>query len=203
MTVLVGTPTFVRYILERSTPGSLEGLRLIVVGAEKCPAALVERCRVAAPRAPVVEGYGITECSPVVSVDPPSAAKLGSVGKPLPGVTVRVVDTGAGIAADLLPYIYERFETSERSTKRSRSGLGLGLGITRELVKLHGGTIHAASDGAGAGIAPIPDSGTVARIWQLSVDVLPTLKPACTNEPRPSCARTLASRPFQCSICVP
>jgi long-chain-fatty-acid--[acyl-carrier-protein] ligase len=92
VTVLVGTPTFVSYILERATPGSLLSLRLVVVGAEKCPPALFERCREAAPRATIVEGYGITECAPVVSVNPPSAPKPGSIGRPLPGVDVRVVD---------------------------------------------------------------------------------------------------------------
>ena len=92
VTVLVGTPTFVSYIVERAKPGSLSSLRLVVVGAEKCPPALFERCREAAPRATVVEGYGITECSPVVSVNPPSASKPGSIGRPLPGVAVRVVD---------------------------------------------------------------------------------------------------------------
>jgi len=96
VTVLVGTPTFVHYILERSARGNLDGLRLIVVGAEKCPPALVERCRELAPNAKVVEGYGITECSPVVSVDLPSAPKPGSIGKPLPGVAVRVVDLDTG-----------------------------------------------------------------------------------------------------------
>jgi long-chain-fatty-acid--[acyl-carrier-protein] ligase len=91
VTVLVGTPTFIHYILERATPGSLASLRLIVVGAETCPLTLFQRCRDAAPRATVVEGYGITECAPVVSVNPPSAPKPGSIGKPLPGVAVRVV----------------------------------------------------------------------------------------------------------------
>jgi long-chain-fatty-acid--[acyl-carrier-protein] ligase len=98
VTVLLGTPTFVHYILERATPGSLASLRLVVVGAEKCPPALFERCREAAPEATVVEGYGITECAPVVSVNPPSTPKPGSIGKPLPGVDVRVVDLeGAGV----------------------------------------------------------------------------------------------------------
>jgi long-chain-fatty-acid--[acyl-carrier-protein] ligase len=92
VTVLVGTPTFVNYILERATPGNLPSLRLIVVGAEKCPPALLERCRETVPRAAVIEGYGITECAPVVSVNPPSAPRAGSIGKPLPGVAVRVVD---------------------------------------------------------------------------------------------------------------
>jgi long-chain-fatty-acid--[acyl-carrier-protein] ligase len=91
VTVLVGTPTFVNYILERARPGSLASLQLIVVGAEQCPPTLFQRCRDAAPRATVVEGYGITECAPVVSVNPPSAPKPGSLGKPLPGVAVRVV----------------------------------------------------------------------------------------------------------------
>jgi long-chain-fatty-acid--[acyl-carrier-protein] ligase len=95
--MLVGTPTFVHYILERARPGSLATLRLIVVGAEKCPPALFERCREAAPTATVLEGYGITECSPVVSVNPPEAPKPGSIGKPLPGVLVRVVDTEDGL----------------------------------------------------------------------------------------------------------
>jgi long-chain-fatty-acid--[acyl-carrier-protein] ligase len=97
VTVLVGTPTFVHYILERATPGSLASLRLVVVGAEKCPPALVERCRKEAPGATVVEGYGITECSPVVSANPLAAPKLGSIGKPLPGVDVRVVDLETGV----------------------------------------------------------------------------------------------------------
>ncbi len=95
-TLLVGTPTFVSYILERATPGSLASLQLIVVGAEKCPPDVFERCRQAAPGATVIEGYGITECSPVVSVNPPFAPKPGSIGKPLPGVEVRVVDLESG-----------------------------------------------------------------------------------------------------------
>src|SRR5262249_5386185 len=92
VTVLVGTPTFVNYILERATPAGLASLRLVVVGAEKCPPALFERFREAAPQATIVEGYGITECAPAVAVNPRSAPKQGSIGKPLPGVAVRVVD---------------------------------------------------------------------------------------------------------------
>jgi long-chain-fatty-acid--[acyl-carrier-protein] ligase len=98
LTLLVGTPTFVHYILERAAPGSLKSLRLIVVGAEKCPDALFERCREVVAGATLLEGYGITECSPVVSVNPPAAPKRGSIGKPLPGVQVRVVDLESGEA---------------------------------------------------------------------------------------------------------
>jgi acyl-CoA synthetase (AMP-forming)/AMP-acid ligase II/1-acyl-sn-glycerol-3-phosphate acyltransferase/acyl carrier protein len=92
VTVLVGTPTFVAHIVERSEPGELATLRLIVVGAEKCPEALVQRCAQAAPGAKVLEGYGITECSPVVSVNRPDNNRVGSLGQPLPGVELQVVD---------------------------------------------------------------------------------------------------------------
>jgi long-chain-fatty-acid--[acyl-carrier-protein] ligase len=91
-TILVGTPTFVSYIIERVKPGELESLRLIIVGAEKCSAALYERCAKAAPHASLLEGYGVTECSPVVAVNRPEANRPGTVGQPLPGVEVSVVD---------------------------------------------------------------------------------------------------------------
>jgi long-chain-fatty-acid--[acyl-carrier-protein] ligase len=98
VTILVGTPTFVRHILARARPGDLASLRLLVVGAEKCPTSLFERCAELAPDARILEGYGITECSPVVSVNPPDAPRHGSLGRPLPGVAVRVVDLEAGAA---------------------------------------------------------------------------------------------------------
>jgi long-chain-fatty-acid--[acyl-carrier-protein] ligase len=98
VTVLAGTPTFVQHILARARPGDLDTLRLVIVGAEKCPPAVFDRCRELAPRAVLVEGYGITECAPVVSVNPPPAPRPGSIGKPLPGVEVRVVDLETGEA---------------------------------------------------------------------------------------------------------
>lgn len=56
------------------------------------------------------------------------------------GITVSVTDTGEGIAADLLPRIFDRFVKTPGS-----SGSGLGLAIARDLVTAHGGTITAAS----------------------------------------------------------
>src|SRR5262249_31311141 len=91
-TLLGGTPTFVSFILERAEPGQLDSLRLIIVGAEKCPDVLRERCARAVPGAELLEGYGITECSPVVGGNPPGANRPGSLGKPLSGVEVCVVD---------------------------------------------------------------------------------------------------------------
>ena len=64
---------------------------------------------------------------------------------------VRVVDTGRGISPDFLPHVFERFRQAEDATTQRHTGLGLGLGIVRELVELHGGTVHAASPGVGHG----------------------------------------------------
>jgi long-chain-fatty-acid--[acyl-carrier-protein] ligase len=91
-TMLVGTPTFLSFILDRAKPGDLDSLRFIIVGAEKCPESLFKRCAELAPRAALLEGYGITECSPMVSANVPGATKPGTVGKPLPGVEVLVLD---------------------------------------------------------------------------------------------------------------
>jgi long-chain-fatty-acid--[acyl-carrier-protein] ligase len=100
-TLLAGTPTFVGYILDRAAPGQLESLRLIVVGAEKCPKSVFERCAKAAPGAQVLEGYGVTECSPVVSVNRPGNSRPGTVGQPIPGVEVGLSDRD--LEGDQLP----------------------------------------------------------------------------------------------------
>lgn len=91
-TLIAGTPTFVGYILDRARPGDLDSLRIIIVGAEKCPPAVFDKAKIMAPNAEVLEGYGITECSPVVSVNRPGNVKSGTIGDPLPGVDVCVTD---------------------------------------------------------------------------------------------------------------
>ena len=92
VTILIGTPTFIHHILERSKPGEMPSLRLIVVGAEKCPQSVFDLCTRVAPEATMVEGYGITECAPVVAVNPPPAPRPGSIGKPMPGIDVILID---------------------------------------------------------------------------------------------------------------
>jgi signal transduction histidine kinase len=66
-------------------------------------------------------------------------------------VTLVVGDTGAGIANDFLPHVFEPFLQGETGPKRRYGGLGLGLAIVRTIVELHGGTVTAASEGEGRG----------------------------------------------------
>lgn len=92
VTLLIGTPTFLAHILDKASNTTLDKLRLIISGAEKCPEAVFELAQKVAPSARLLEGYGITECSPVVAVNPPNHQKKGSIGKPLPGVAILIVD---------------------------------------------------------------------------------------------------------------
>lgn len=65
--------------------------------------------------------------------------------------SIEVSDTGRGIDAAFLPYIFDRFKQADSSNTRHQGGLGLGLAIARHLVEMHGGIIRAASDGPGKG----------------------------------------------------
>jgi long-chain-fatty-acid--[acyl-carrier-protein] ligase len=95
-TLLVGTPTFLGGILRLAEDRHLESLRIVVSGAEKCPEQIYAVLARRWPKTTVLEGYGITECSPVVSVNREDDPRIGSIGKPLLSVEWAIVDLERG-----------------------------------------------------------------------------------------------------------
>ncbi|MDG3003161.1 MFS transporter [Paludisphaera mucosa] len=99
VTVLMATPTFLHLYIRRCTPSQFGSLRLVLAGAERLPDSLLAAFEDAFGIRPM-EGYGVTECSPVVAVNAfdfraprffQPGARRGYVGQPVPGVAVRIV----------------------------------------------------------------------------------------------------------------
>ena len=100
LTFLVTTPTFLQLYQRRCTPEQFSSLRVVLTGAEKLPLRLYQSFEDRFGIRPI-EGYGVTECSPVIAVNVPDfraagffqpASRRGTVGQPLPGITVQTVD---------------------------------------------------------------------------------------------------------------
>ena len=96
VTLLVGTPAFLNGIVRVASADQLSSLRFAVTGAEKCPATVYETLARRCTNAVILEGYGITECSPIVSVNRPEHPVPGSIGPLLPSVEGLVVHHETG-----------------------------------------------------------------------------------------------------------
>ncbi|HVF17522.1 MAG TPA: PAS domain S-box protein, partial [Steroidobacteraceae bacterium] len=66
-------------------------------------------------------------------------------------VVIEVSDSGVGIAPEFVPRVFDLFAQSERSLDRSQGGLGIGLSICKQLIEMHGGSVHCTSAGLGHG----------------------------------------------------
>jgi acyl-CoA synthetase (AMP-forming)/AMP-acid ligase II/1-acyl-sn-glycerol-3-phosphate acyltransferase/acyl carrier protein len=90
---IIGTPTFLNGIVRGGSEAQLTTLRIAVTGAEKCPDrvydALTEHC----PSLTVIEGYGITECSPIVSANDEANPVRGAIGKIMPSLEYAILNT--------------------------------------------------------------------------------------------------------------
>jgi acyl-[acyl-carrier-protein]-phospholipid O-acyltransferase/long-chain-fatty-acid--[acyl-carrier-protein] ligase len=89
--VMAGTPAFFLGYLKRSQPGDFSSVRIAVSGADKLTPHIFERF-MKKHGLKILEGYGATETSPVISTNTLSEHRLGSIGKPIPGVEVKIVD---------------------------------------------------------------------------------------------------------------
>lgn len=89
---ITATPTFLKMILALAKKGDLDNIKYAVVWAEKCPEAVFSKFSELAPNGTILEGYGITECSPVVSINPIEWSKPGTVWKVLWNIDCKIVD---------------------------------------------------------------------------------------------------------------
>lgn len=91
VTTITSTPTFLKMILGISKSKDLQSVKYVAVWAEKCPTTLAEEFSKMCPQAKILEWYGITECSPIISINPPSHSKLWSVWQPIFWLQVKII----------------------------------------------------------------------------------------------------------------
>ncbi len=138
VTVLVGTPTFLRPYLKRIDAAKLGSVRYVIAGAEKAPEGFADAWE-AAFGSSILEGYGLTETAPVVSVNAPGHVKdgggqgfrSGSVGRLLPGMAARILDpdtraeldtTETGLLLLKGPNVFEGYLNQPEQTAAVKEG---------------------------------------------------------------------------------
>lgn len=107
-------------------------------------------------------------------------------------LVIDVIDDGAGIPAEHLLAIFERFRQIDGGTTRIHGGLGLGLAIVRQLVEMHGGTVSAHSAGLGHGAT-----------FTVRLDTRGAMRAAPVAPPRPRAAPPPAAAPGPPPVAVP
>jgi CheY-like chemotaxis protein len=97
------------------------------------------------------EPGGRIDLTAELAPSPPTPLPRGERGKGEGEVVIRIRDSGIGIAAELLPRIFDWFTQADASLARTQGGLGIGLTLVRKLVELMGGQVSAHSAGPGQG----------------------------------------------------
>src|SRR5581483_9556607 len=90
-------------------------------------------------------------------------------------IDVAVVDSGVGIPAEFVPFVFDRFRQADQTTTRSYGGLGLGLSIVKHLTELHGGTVAVSSGGQ--------DHGARFEVCLPAVDAVASPPPEASRPP--------------------
>jgi len=89
--IVAGTPSFFYGYLKKSDPGDFSGVRIAIAGADKLTPHIQDGFR-KKHNISLYEGYGTTETSPVIATNTPTFNRVGSVGKPIPGIQVKIID---------------------------------------------------------------------------------------------------------------
>jgi acyl-CoA synthetase (AMP-forming)/AMP-acid ligase II len=92
VTIIASAPTFLDSIIRHTKNHRLSSVRLVITGAEKCPLSMYEALAKQCPNAMLLEGYGVTETSPVISVNDENDPCPGTIGKMLKSFEYAVVD---------------------------------------------------------------------------------------------------------------
>ena len=91
-TLLATTPTFLRNLLNVASPDQLISLRYVITGGEKCSESVFEKAKKLIPSAVILEGYGITECSPIISINTLKKQKKQSAGISISNGEIKILD---------------------------------------------------------------------------------------------------------------
>jgi signal transduction histidine kinase/ActR/RegA family two-component response regulator len=142
--------------------GAVEISQIVCQGIETASPLLEERSHVlsiSVPRRGLLVDADDARMAQVVANLLTNAAKYTDPGGEISvaatreggSIAIRVKDSGAGIAPEILPRVFDMFVQGKQSLDRTEGGLGLGLTIVRSVVELHGGVVTAHSDGLGRG----------------------------------------------------
>jgi len=138
-------------------------LKQILASAVETSLPLIEAARhrldLALPEADLVIDADVTRIAQVVAnllnnaaKYTPSGGRIDLSARAESGMAIIAVsDTGVGIPADALTSVFDMFKQVDRHVERAQGGLGIGLSLVRRLVEMHGGSVTAASNGAGKG----------------------------------------------------
>jgi two-component system, sensor histidine kinase len=148
-----------KIVLERRPLEISEPMRFAIEASEPLIRGRRQHLSVAFPPQPLVVDGDRTRLVQVFSNLLHNAAKYTPEGgsiricarRAAGAVEVRVADDGAGIAANVLPHVFDLFTQEGRSLDHAQGGLGIGLTVVRGLVELHGGTVKATSPGLDQG----------------------------------------------------